>query len=139
MESNAERVTYRFILNQEKMRAMEHSANLKALSDRERMERLSALAASVPYFENIVNAKADLSKNTVCRSHDVYSEDLRGLRDFQSKNLSCFSNEKVFSDVRFRLGAALHAAGVAKSAASRSLVKTLVPRETSRTTYIQPH
>jgi len=139
MEENKERITYRFILNQEKMRALEHEANLKSLAERERLERLSALAASVPYFEKILNAKADLSKNTVCREHDIYEEDLRGLHDFQSKQLSCFSNEKVFSDVRFRLGAALHAAGVARSAASRSLVKSIVPRDMNRTTKIMPH
>ena len=45
--------------------------------------RLSALAATVPYYESILNAKADLNKTTVARENDFWEEDRSGLTDFQ--------------------------------------------------------
>ena len=138
MEKNCERVEYRTILMGEKMRQMQHEAELKTIQEMEKLERLSALAATVPYYERLLNAKADLSKMTVARENDVYQEDLTGLSDFQhgEGKLRSFTNEKVFSDVRFRLGAALHAAGIAQSAASRAVVRQLIPRAPERTTGI---
>lgn len=138
MEINEERVTYREILNRERMRQVEHELELKKISEREKLERLSKLAASVPYYDRILNASADLSKTTVARANDIYEEDLTGLYSFQQGDgkLTSFTNEKVFSDLKFRLGAALHAAGVAQSAASKAVVRKLVPRMPERTTGI---
>jgi len=138
MEQNGERVVYREILNQERLRQVEHEVQLKRIAEEEKMDRLSALAASVPYYENIMNAKADLGKSTVARENDVWEEDRSGLTDFQHGvgKLRSFTNEKVFSDVRFRLGAALHAAGIAQTAASRAVVRQMIPREPERSTGI---
>eukprot|EP00520_Triparma_pacifica_P017959 CAMPEP_0118646102 /NCGR_PEP_ID=MMETSP0785-20121206/7863_1 /TAXON_ID=91992 /ORGANISM="Bolidomonas pacifica, Strain CCMP 1866" /LENGTH=613 /DNA_ID=CAMNT_0006538045 /DNA_START=88 /DNA_END=1925 /DNA_ORIENTATION=+ len=122
MEKNGERVVYREILNQERLRQVEHELELKKIAEKEKNERLSALAATVPYYEKILNAKADLDKTTVARENDFYEEDRSGLSDFQHGvgKLRSFTNEKVFSDVRFRLGNALRAAGIAQTAASRA-------------------
>ena len=138
MEVNEERVVYRGIVMQEKMRAAAHELELKAIAEREKVERLSALAATAPYWDNVVNAKADLDKTTKAREADVYREDLTGLYSFQQGDgkLRSFTNEKVFSDVRFRLGAALHAAGVNHTAASAAMVRQLIPRQPERTTGI---
>ena len=131
MEKNGERVVYREILNQERLRQVEHEVQLKKIAEKEKNERLSALAATVPYYENILNAKADLDKTTVARENDFWEEDRSGLTDFQHGvgKLRSFTNEKVFSDVRFRLGTALRAAGIAQTAASRAVVAKMVPRE----------
>lgn len=120
------------------MRAAQHELELKAIAEREKLERLSALAATVPYWENVQNAKADLDKTTKARENDFYQEDLSGLYGFQQGEgkLRSFTNEKVFSDVRFRLGAALHAAGVSHTQASRDMIRMMVPRQPERTTNI---
>lgn len=130
MEENGERVEYRGIVRVEKMREKEHEMEMKRIREREMIERLNALAATVPYWDNVVNAKADLEKSTVARENDVYCEDLTGLYSFQQGDgkLRSFTNEKVFSDVRFRLGAALRAAGISGTAASGNVIRQMIPR-----------
>ena len=138
MEVNEERVLYRGIVIQEKIRAAQHEIELRAIREREKVDRLNALAATVPYWDKLVAAEADLSKTTKARENDVYCEDLTGLYTFQQGEgkLRSFTNEKVFSDVRFRLGAALHAAGVSQTAASAAMIRQLIPRAPERTTGI---
>jgi hypothetical protein len=138
MEVNEERVVYRGVVIQEKIRAAQYEIELKAIREREKVDRLSALAATVPYWDKVLAAEADLSKTTKARENDVYCEDLSGLYSFQQGDgkLRSFTNEKVFSDVRFRLGAALHAAGVSHTAASGAMIRQLIPRAPERTTGI---
>ncbi len=138
MAENGERVVYRTAVLQEKARREEHERELERMRERERMERLDAIARSVPYWDAVENAKADLGKGTVATENGGYKEDMRGLEDFQIGvgKLNSFTNEKVFSDVRFRLGAALHAAGIAGTAASGAVIRRLIPREPERTTGI---
>ena len=140
MLANDERVTYRTILGKERVRQLQHEAAERDRAEREKEERLQRLAETVPYYQAMIDAKADLSKMTVARENDVYVEDGRGLLDFQigAGKMRSFTNEKVFSDVRFRLGVALHAAGISQTAAARDIVKRLVPREAERTTGIKP-
>mmetsp|Transcript_29278 Transcript_29278/g.55315 ORF Transcript_29278/g.55315 Transcript_29278/m.55315 type:complete len:645 (+) Transcript_29278:129-2063(+) len=139
MKVNKERIDYRAIVMGERMRQKSHEEEMEKIREIEKLERLSALAATVPYYDNIINCKADLSKNTKARENDVYEDiALTGLTDFQlgEGRLRCFTNEKVFSDVRFRLGQALRQAGIAGSEASRAVVRNLVPRAPERTTGI---
>ena len=140
MQDNEERIEYRSILGVEKMRQLEHEAQLLAMQEAEKEDRLLRLAKSVPYYQALLDAKADLSKMTVARENDVYAEDTSGLLDFQvgASKLRSFTNEKVFSDVRFRLGVALHAAGMSQTVAARDMVKRIIPREAERTTGIKP-
>lgn len=105
-----------------------------------RQERLNALAASVPYHATIKNIKSNLQKSTESRMNDIYepSSD-SGLTDFQMGKMTSFSNERVFSDPKFRLGFAFHEKGLASSAYAVAVMKRLIPRETERTTGIQPY
>ena len=57
---------------------------------------------------------------------------------FQRNVLTSFSNERVFSDKKFRFSHALHEAGVANSAYAKQAVSELSPRYKERTTGIDP-
>lgn len=136
--------TYRVTFRQQqregrKQKALE-SIIQASRSEELRLERLSALAASVPYYSKIMNLEADPLRMTIARTNDIYEPAAtNGLADFQQGALRSFSNEKVFSDLRFRLGNALHEAGVAQTPYARAVIKKLVPRAPERTTGIEPH
>jgi hypothetical protein len=49
-----------------------------------------------------------------------------------------FSNERLFSNIRFKLADALFSSGVANSSYAQSIIKAMVPREPERTTGIEP-
>lgn len=103
-----------------------------------RLERLNSLAASTPYWRSIVDKSSDIHKSTEARKNDVYVG--RGdLADFQSGTLTSFTNDKVFSDANFRLGNALHEAGVARSTHARDVIRSTIPRVEARTTGIKPY
>ena len=98
-------------------------------------EKLKDLAASVPYYSSIIAKKSDLSKSTAARLNDIFeSSSDSDLKDFQQglKKMTGFTNQKVFSDPKFRLAHALHESGKAKSAYSLAVVKQLIPREEFR-------
>lgn len=126
--TNRKRTTYR----QERIKseAMEQKkADEEALRLEEiRLERLNALAASVPYYKSIMDKTSDIHKSTQARKHDV-----------QSGKVKNFTNEKLFSDSRFRLGNALHEAGLANSTYARDVVRQAVPRVEATTTGIKPY
>jgi len=107
-----------------------------------RQKRLDALAASVPYYDAVNSVKSDINKTTVSRINDVYEPlSENGLADFQQgiRKMTGFTNEKIFSDPKFRLAHQLHESGVASSAYSCAVVKRLIPREVERTTGIEPY
>ena len=93
------------------------------------MDKLTALAVTVPYYSNIINKKIDLHKSTAAIMNDVYES--CDLADFQQglTKLRTFTNERVFSDPKFRLAHALHEKGIANSAYSHAVVKRIIPRE----------
>ena len=107
----------------------------------EKLEKLKKLAASVPYHSSIISKKADLTKSTAARANDIFvpscSDDLR---DFQLglQKLNCFTDEKIFSDPKFRLAHALHESGKANTAYSLAVVKQIIPRQQERTTGMHP-
>ena len=105
--------------------------------ERNSFSRLNNLAASVPYYKDIMNKSSDIHKTTEARKQDVYGGRSK-LADFQSGRLKSFTNEKVFSNANFRLGHALHEAGVANSAYARDAVRNAIPRVEARTTGIKP-
>ena len=131
IKANGERVSYREtrLLNKmdEKRKALTEAARAEEL----KYERLSQLAATVPYWDSILDVQANIHGTTVARENGAYHEDATGLTAFQHglSKLHSFTNEKVFSDRRFRLGHALHEAGISQTAAARDAVARAAPRE----------
>lgn len=113
-----------------------------AKAEERRLGRLFALAASVPYYGTLLNITPDIHKTTEARKNDVYTSRDNSLADFQCglQQLRSFTNDKVFSDSKFRLANALHEAGVARSTYARNVVRDAIPRaKEERTTGIQPY
>ena len=102
-----------------------------------RLERLNALAASVPYYKSIMDKSSDIHKSTEARKNDVYFRS--NLADFQSGKLKSFTNDKIFSDANFRLAHDLHEAGLARSTYARDVIRNAIPRVEARTTGIKPY
>lgn len=132
IKANVERVSYREtrlrIKMDEKRKALTEAARAEEL----KYERLSRLAATVPYWDNILDVQATfMNGTTVARENGAYHEDVTGLTAFQHglSKLQSFTNKKVFSDRRFRLGHALHEAGISQTAAARDAVARAAPRE----------
>eukprot|EP01041_Mallomonas_annulata_P009797 gene9797-20385_t len=90
-------------------------------SEEKRLQILQQLAAQVPYWDKIQNAKAMLSHITIAAAAHAYipveEEGTRG-----HLPLNGFTDERVFRDARFRLGLALHAAGLQHTEAARMVV-----------------
>mmetsp|Transcript_4998 Transcript_4998/g.5200 ORF Transcript_4998/g.5200 Transcript_4998/m.5200 type:complete len:166 (+) Transcript_4998:81-578(+) len=129
------RILFRSSIINEKAQQHKEKTLDMLMEEQQRIEKLNALARKVPYYNSILNAKADLQKTTVARFNDFYQEGSLGLADFQhgTKRMHFFPDEKIFSDVRFRLGVALREAGVAQSSYARAVVKEMIPREPERT------
>mmetsp|Transcript_7176 Transcript_7176/g.15468 ORF Transcript_7176/g.15468 Transcript_7176/m.15468 type:complete len:593 (-) Transcript_7176:32-1810(-) len=137
-KSNSKRIVYRQGKEKEKL-ITRMKAEEEALRDEEkRLGRLNSLAASVPYYGTIMKANSDILKSTESRKNDIY-QGRSELADFQSGNLKSFTNEQLFSDSRFRLGNALHAAGLARTEYARDVVRDAIPRCEERTTGIKPY
>jgi len=134
-EQNKKRILFRSSIINEKAQQHKEKTLDMLMEEQQRIEKLNALARKVPYYNSILNAKADLQKTTVARFNDFYQEGSLGLADFQhgTKRMHFFPDEKIFSDVRFRLGVALREAGVAQSSYARAVVKEMIPREPERT------
>ena len=103
-----------------------------------RIGRLNALAATVPYFLNITNKKAEIHKPTIARQYDVFEMNDPNLACYQRGVMNSFTNDQIFSDTRFKLGYALREAGLSNTAYARSVIKKIIPREPERTTGIEP-
>jgi hypothetical protein len=108
--------------------------------EKEREEKLQKLAASVPYYDKIVSCSSDIHKLTKTREADMFQKDESGLLPFQhgEQRRNFFSDERLFSNARFRLVDALSRAGVLQTPYAHSIIQQMVPRQTERTTGIQP-
>ena len=137
--SNKERTRIREEQRQHKLRCKEMSNAASAKAEERRLEKLCALAASVPYYKDIINATSDIHKTTEARKNDVHTSRDSSLAEFQRGELRSFTNDKVFSDSKFRLANALHEAGLAQSTYARNVVRNAIPRQEERTTGIQPY
>jgi hypothetical protein len=126
---------------QSKIKSKQMSDVESAREEVERLERLSVLASSVPYYRNIINTVPDIHKTTKARTNDVYTGRDASRTDFQCglQQLKSFTNDKVFSDPKFRLANALHEVGVANSTYARDVVRQTIPRQEERTTGIKPY
>ncbi|KAL3799678.1 hypothetical protein ACHAWO_002862 [Cyclotella atomus] len=139
--SNKERTMVREMQRQSKIKSKQMSDVESAREEVERLERLSVLASSVPYYRNIINTVPDIHKTTKARTNDVYTGRDASRTDFQCglQQLKSFTNDKVFSDPKFRLANALHEVGVANSTYARDVVRQTIPRQEERTTGIKPY
>jgi hypothetical protein len=133
-----QRTTYRERLRLQKIEERKLELMFQFEREQERIERLHKIAHSVPYYQKIKECKANIHKTTCARKYDLYEKDDSGLADFQSNKMQNFSNEKLFSNIRFKLADALFSSGVANTTYAQSIVKAMVPREPERTTGIEP-
>ena len=130
MKDNSMRVAYR-----QGRLALREDARLAAQKRSEqaaerRLEGLARLAASVPYYERVVNARADLTRTTVAatrHSEGFVPQDPNEPAVFRNA-MHGYDSKAVFKDARFRIGLALRAAGIAHTSAAASLVRSLAPR-----------
>lgn len=130
------------MIHYERLINQKRTAAVKAFrQEQQRVERLSVVAASVPYYEAIHSITSNIHKTTSCRKNNIYDPYASTkLLDFQRQDgMSSFTNERVFSDTKFRLGHALHEAGVANSLYAREIVRRLIPRLPERSTGIAPY
>lgn len=113
-------------------------------STQERKKRLELISQNVPYYNSIQNITSNVrDASTEARRSDIFQPfSIGGLKEFQAvgnAKLHSFSENKIFSDQKFRLADALHQAGVARSKYAGEIVKQIIPRQVERTTGIQPH
>ena len=104
------------------------AARTLARLEEKRCEKLNRLAASVPYHETLTTISANIMKSTAATDASKYQHDKSCLSDFDLSNQSFFSEERLFSDPKFRLGHALREAGVAESNLAAAMVADLCVR-----------
>ena len=135
---NKERSTFRQEQRQQK-RIAQQEAEDKMTRERElQFERLKTLARSCPYQKKIADLSADIHKSTNARQNDFFRRQ-SDLADFQLDRHTSFTDEKLFSDKKFRLANSLHEAGINKTIAARDVIRNVIPRTEERTTGIKPY
>jgi hypothetical protein len=134
------RVKLRQNLAHEKARIIEGKREETRREQIAKEKRLHKLAKSTPYYSSLKEITSNLEKPTASCLNAIYEPSDSCYRgDFQRGVMTGFTNEKLFSDPKFRLAYALHESKVASSAYSCAVVKHLIPREPERTTGIQPY
>ena len=135
---NKERSTYREEQRGQKMIAKQEATE-KLKREREiQLERLSTLAMTCPYQKTITDLQPDIHKSTKARHFDLFRRQ-SDLADFQSGRHTSFSEDKIFSDKKFRLAHSLHEAGINKTIEARDVVRNVIPLKEERTTGIKPY
>lgn len=119
-EIDRSRVSYRDSKRTQKLDSIEQLRWQAAKKEAARLRAIAAIAASVPYAEAIAQAQSDLSKTTAAFDQAVFDAGKAVINNG-------FSDKKLFADPRFKLGYALHAAGVNSSAAAASAVQRACP------------
>lgn len=138
--TNASRVKFRQDQSTKKAKVIQERRKKEEEKITAKEKRLSALAMTVPYYSSMKEIKSNIEKPTASCLNAIFEPSDNNFRsDFQRGALTGFTNEKLFSDPKFRLAHALHENGVASSAYSCAVVKHLIPREPERTTGIQPY
>jgi len=125
MGKNKGRVRYRKIERAEKL--LENlRKERRAMVEKERRERaLVKISESVPYFQNIQEMEADIHKSTIAT--DGWSS-FEGLELGPYGDMLGFSDTKIMSDVKFRIGCALREAGLNQTNYAHSVIQKLHPR-----------
>jgi len=138
MRFNQERSAFREEQRENKVFAQQAAVE-KSKREREfQLGRLSALALSCPYQKKIADLKPDIHKSTNARQNDFFRRQ-NDLADFQLGRHRSFTDEKLFSDPKFRLSNALYEAGINNTIAARDVIRNAIPRTEERTTGIKPY
>jgi len=131
LKRNVARSSYRSSLRDDRRREAAVALDRAAAADAARALALEKLAASVPYYDAIQAAVADLSKTTAAA--EAHRADNRPDPDacrtglaYADGGVPGLSDERVFADVRFKLGFALRAAGLSGSVAAKAAVQRAV-------------
>ena len=133
-----ERTTFREAQRELKMLAQKEAEEMQEREREINKVKLMRLAASCPYQEKILDLESDVLKTTKARQNDFYRRQ-NDLADFQRGTLRSFSDERCFSDNKYRLAHALHEAGINNTVAARDAVRNVIPRKEERTTGIRPY
>lgn len=133
-----ERTTFREAQRELKMLAQKEAEEMQEREREINKVKLMRLAASCPYQEKILDLESDVLKTTKARQNDFYRRQ-NDLADFQRGTLRSFSDERCFSDNKYRLAHALHEAGINNTVAARDTVRSVIPRKEERTTGIRPY
>jgi len=99
--SNRQRSIFREAQITNKLLEQKKAEEEACAAEKARLEKLNNLATNVPYYKTIAEKTSDIHKTTQARKNDKYGGRSK-LADFQCGNLKGFSNEKVFSDAKFR-------------------------------------
>jgi len=91
--ANKERTMYRQEQTKHKIIAQKRVEASTIQSEEKRLERLTSLAASVPYAKSIIGMSSDIHKSTEARRNDVYARS--DLPDFQSGKLKSFTERRI--------------------------------------------
>ena len=134
---NKERSSFREEQRGRKLIAKQEATAKMKREQEVQLERLASLAMTCPYQKTITDLRPDIHKTTNARHHDFYRKN--NLPDFQANRHSSFTDEKIFSDQKFRLAQNLHEAGINKTIAARDIVRNVIPRNAERTTGIKPY
>jgi hypothetical protein len=138
MSFNKERSAFREEQRENRLLAQQKEEE-KSKREREfQLERLSELAMSCPYQKKIADLQPDIHKSTNARQNDFFRRQ-SDLADFQLGRHRSFTDEKLFSDPKFRLTNALYEAGINKTIAARDVIRNAIPRTEERTTGIKPY
>ena len=135
---NKERSGFRVEQRQNKLQAQQEAEEKQKRERESQLERLSALALSCSYQKKIADLQPDIHKSTNARQNDFFRRQ-SDLADFQLGRHRSFTDEKLFSDPKFRLSNALHEAGINKTIAARDVIRNAIPRTEERTTGIKPY
>ncbi len=123
-QANGARVTYRIGKRQEAAAAAQQLRWQAQLRETKRLEAIARIAASVPYADAISAASADPLKPT--KATEAWTAEVNFDRGAFTSNVG-FTDAKLFSDPRFKLGHALRDAGVHHSKASAAVIKAACP------------
>ena len=133
-----ERTTFREAQRELKIVAQKEVEEMQERERETNKVKLMRQAASCPYQEKILDLESDVLKTTKARQNDFYRRQ-NDLADFQRGTLRSFSDERCFSDNKYRLAHALHEAGINNTVAARDAVRNVIPRKEERTTGIRPY
>mmetsp|Transcript_49844 Transcript_49844/g.85708 ORF Transcript_49844/g.85708 Transcript_49844/m.85708 type:complete len:98 (-) Transcript_49844:1172-1465(-) len=80
---------------------------------------LEKIAAQVPYYDRLQEIEADLTKDTAFTRANLFAE---GDKARGYHPMFGYSDKKVFTDIRFKIGLALREAGIAHTSHAAQVV-----------------
>merc|ERR1712224_1161435 len=119
---NAERTAFRQQELEIKQQAQETQRKLALLREVEQQKRLEELKSQNPYHESVQQMTTDtdrLNRHTVASKNAVDQSEA----DATLFKKHGYSDKELFKDIRFKIGVALHAAGLNKGYAQQVMAQ----------------